>query len=249
MSVKIFFLNGSPRRNMNTAELVQRAMDGAREAGADTELIHLYDFCYRGCVNCFACKTKGNLTHGLCDYHDELRPVLEKLLAADAIVIGTPVYFGYPAAQVRAFMERLLFPIHSYVVDEWTGERVKILKRTIPTGLIFSMNYPEYVVRKMGQYTSMSMNGALLRQKMGYNETLYVYDTCQFKDYDRYEVNMFHADEKIRHKEEQIPKDLARAYEMGKHMAEKVQEYAAAEEGSDEGHDPEELRDQGFYEA
>ena len=58
---KALFINGSPRKNGNTAQLLKRAMDGAREAGAEVELVNLYDrsLNYKGCMSCFACKLKG----------------------------------------------------------------------------------------------------------------------------------------------------------------------------------------------
>ena len=58
---KALFINGSPRKNGNTAQLLKRAMDGAREAGAEVELVNLYDrsLNYKGCMSCFACKIKG----------------------------------------------------------------------------------------------------------------------------------------------------------------------------------------------
>ena len=59
--MKALFINGSPRKNGNTAQLLKRAMDGAREAGAEVELVNLYDrsLNYKGCMSCFACKVKG----------------------------------------------------------------------------------------------------------------------------------------------------------------------------------------------
>ena len=56
--MKALFINGSPRKNGNTAKLLKRAMEGAAEAGAETELINLYE----GCMSCFACKLKGGKT-------------------------------------------------------------------------------------------------------------------------------------------------------------------------------------------
>jgi len=57
---KALFINGSPRKNGNTAQLLKRAMNGAREAGAEVELVNLYDrsLNYKGCMSCFACKIK-----------------------------------------------------------------------------------------------------------------------------------------------------------------------------------------------
>lgn len=55
--MKVIFINGSPRKGWNTHKLLESAMKGAADAGAETELIHLYDYEYKGCISCFACGT------------------------------------------------------------------------------------------------------------------------------------------------------------------------------------------------
>ncbi|MBR0203987.1 MAG: flavodoxin family protein, partial [Synergistaceae bacterium] len=78
--MKALFINASPRKNWNTHKMLESSMKGAGDAGAETKLIHLYDYNFKGCVSCFACKLKNAKTHGLCAYRDELRPVLEEAL-------------------------------------------------------------------------------------------------------------------------------------------------------------------------
>ena len=56
--MKALFVNGSPRKNWNTYKMLESAMEGAGEAGAETELAHLYDTAFKNYVNCFACKVK-----------------------------------------------------------------------------------------------------------------------------------------------------------------------------------------------
>ena len=75
--MKALFVNGSPRKNWNTHKMLESAAKGAAEAGAETEIVHLYDMAFKGCVSCFACKVKGNRTNGLCAFRDPLTPVLE----------------------------------------------------------------------------------------------------------------------------------------------------------------------------
>jgi multimeric flavodoxin WrbA len=78
--MNVIAVNGSPRKTWNTAALLQKALDGAASAGARTELIHLYDLEYRGCISCFSCKRKdGDL--GRCAMKDGLTEVLEKVTA------------------------------------------------------------------------------------------------------------------------------------------------------------------------
>lgn len=74
---KALFINGSPRKIGNTSQLLKRAMDGAREAGAEVELVNLYDrnLNYKGCMSCFACKIKGG-KKGVCSFFFELYLVL-----------------------------------------------------------------------------------------------------------------------------------------------------------------------------
>ncbi len=108
--MKVIGINGSARKNWNTATLVKKALEGAAAAGAETEYVDLYAEPIKGCLECFACKRKGNNTGGVCAIRDNLRPLLEKAREADAIIIGSPNFFGYPSGMVRAFLERFLYP-------------------------------------------------------------------------------------------------------------------------------------------
>lgn len=94
--MKIFAFNGSPRKKWNTAQMLQKVLDGAAACGAETELVHLYDVSFKGCMSCFACKRTNNKTNGLCAFRDALTPVLEKARQADAFIVGSPVYYDYP---------------------------------------------------------------------------------------------------------------------------------------------------------
>jgi len=64
--MQVIGINGSPRKQWNTATLVAKALEGAAAQGAQTELVHLYDLDFKGCTSCFACKTRGG---------EELRPL------------------------------------------------------------------------------------------------------------------------------------------------------------------------------
>lgn len=83
--MKILAFNGSPRKEWNTAILLNKALEGAALQGAETELIHLYDLNYKGCTSCFACKMKGGKSYGKCAVRDELTPILKKIEEADGI--------------------------------------------------------------------------------------------------------------------------------------------------------------------
>lgn len=75
--MKVYAINGSPRKSWNTAMLLENALKGAAAQGAETELIHLYDLNFKGCTSCFGCKLKGGKSYGKCAMRDDLTPVLE----------------------------------------------------------------------------------------------------------------------------------------------------------------------------
>ena len=216
---KVIILNGSPRKNFNTALALKEAQKGAESAGAEVEYINLVDLNYKGCMSCFACKRKGINLGGLCALKDDLRPVLEKIIDSHAVIIGSPVYYSYPTGMFRNLLERMLFAGGTYMLDE-NGNFMRNLKRNIPVGLIFTMNITEDLMPKYNYPVILSANEASLKMIYGYCETLNICDTYQFTDYSKYDCNMFSEAHKRQVKESQFPKDLKNAFDLGKRLAE-----------------------------
>ncbi len=208
---KALFINGSPRKNGNTAQLLKRAMDGAREAGAEVELVNLYDrsLNYKGCMSCFACKIKGG-RKGICSFKDDLQPIMEKVMEADVLVCGSPVYCGYPSANLRAFMERLIFPAVNY-----SDFMHPVINKPKHSATIFTMNCPDVQMYKSNAYDILMDVNARQLGMFGPTEILYSFDTYQFNDYSRYDAAMIPAEHKKQMHETQFPKDLENAYELG----------------------------------
>ena len=217
--MKAMFVNASPRKNWNTHKMLESAMKGASDSGAECELVHLYDYSFKGCVSCFACKVKNAKTNGLCAYRDDLRPVLERALQCDVIVAGSPVYFSYPTGMFRSFIERLLFPIMSYNVNP-DGTRPRAIDRTIYSGVIYTMNAPEEIAAKMHYPELLAPNEQAMGLVLGHCETLCAYNTYQFRDYSRYDAGMFSEAVKTEYREKVFPEDLRKAYDLGKRLVE-----------------------------
>jgi multimeric flavodoxin WrbA len=114
ITMKVMAFNGSPRKKWNTATLLEKALEGAASQGAKTELLHLYDLSYKGCISCFACKTIGGKSYGRCVVKDDLKPIFRKIEKADAIILGSPIYWGTVSGEMKSFMERLLFQFMTY---------------------------------------------------------------------------------------------------------------------------------------
>ena len=101
-TVRVIALNGSPHRNGNTATLMNWVLEGCAEAGAEVQWLHIVDYDIEYCQGCFTC-----LREGACPIQDDFVEVRERLLAADGIVAGSPVYEGQPTAQLKTFLDRL----------------------------------------------------------------------------------------------------------------------------------------------
>lgn len=193
-------------------------MRGAQEAGAQTSLVHLYDIGGSGCRSCFACKLKNAKTNGLCAVRDGMTPALEQALQADVIVIGSPIYFDYPTAPVKAFIERLMFPVSAYLYDDNGHAGKSLVDRLIPTAMLYTMNMPKQWFDQSQYPTVLGTIERYLSHTYGYSETLCSHDTLQFRDYSRYDITTFKEADKLAHRNEQFPKDLQSAYELGKRL-------------------------------
>ncbi len=215
---KVIILNGSPRKNFNTAKMLKEAQKGAETAGAEVEYFNLYDYNFLGCRSCFACQRKGSTTNNVCAIKDDIRPLLEKCVQADAIIIGSPVYFSYPTGVFRNFVERLMFANHTYMVDNEKGGCKSQLNKVIPTGVIFTMNCPEELASQINYPVILDENVKSLNHIMGYAEGLYAYDTYQFADYSKYNCDLFDEAQKAKVRDEQFPKDLKKAFDLGKRL-------------------------------
>jgi len=101
---KILGIVGSPRKKGNTDILVDSILDGAKDAGADVQKIHLKGLTIKECDGCYAC-WKGRE----CPKRDDMNDLYSSIEAADAIVFGTPVYWFGPTALLKAFIDRLIY--------------------------------------------------------------------------------------------------------------------------------------------
>lgn len=214
--MNIVAINGSPRKNWNTATVLNKALEGAASQGAATELIHLYDLNYKGCISCFACKLKGGKSYGKCAYKDDLTPVLEKIETADAVILGSPIYFGNVTGEVRSLIERMLFQYLVY--DENYSSLVEKKK---PIGFIYTMNVTEATAKEWGYDQILAIAEKSVKRLFGSVETLFVTDTYQFNDYSKYVATAFNEADKAKRRQEIFPADCEKAFNMGVRFATK----------------------------
>ncbi len=99
---KVLILSGSPRKGGNSDILCDEFMKGALDAGNAAEKIRVSEKKIAPCLGCYFCSDHG----GRCAFNDDMREILEKMIAADAIVLASPVYFYSICAQLKAVIDR-----------------------------------------------------------------------------------------------------------------------------------------------
>ncbi len=209
--MKTIILNGSPRKNWNTAMMLKEAQKGAESVGAETEYINLFDLSYTGCRACLACKRKG-AERCRCFWKDDLSPVIDRIFAADAMMIGSPVFLGDITSQVRGLIERLHFCALSY--DDYSN----YFTGKVNVGVILTMNAPKSYYDLA--YSKKAEEVAQAFSALNGNVEIYpCCDTLQVADYSRYSMAGFNEGHKKEMREKQFPLDLEKAFEMGARLS------------------------------
>ena len=193
---------------MNTAAMIAAFADGAREGGAEVSVFRLYDIDYKGCYACMACKLKGSKFKDVCAYKDGLTDVLRATAYADGVAFASPVYYGRVTGQMESFVERLTFPWLSY--NDYSMHPPK----HIPAAVIYTMNDHNDNQRSLKSFEMML--GGFYGQLP---DRIAAHNTCQVKDYDRYDMASFPKEEKAAWRTEHWDNDLHNAHEAGCRMA------------------------------
>lgn len=97
-------INGSPRKGGNTSQLLEAVLKPIAEAGWETEFVQLGGKDIRGCLACGKCWEKKN--NQCVNNKDVFNGIFEKMLRADAIILGSPTYFTDVSAEMKALLDR-----------------------------------------------------------------------------------------------------------------------------------------------
>jgi len=102
--MRVVAFNGSPRRNGNTAIMIERVFAPLRAEGIETEVIQVGGQNIHGCRACYRCFQEKK---GRCAFDDDiLNDCLAKMVEADGIIIGSPTYYANVSAEVKALIDR-----------------------------------------------------------------------------------------------------------------------------------------------
>jgi multimeric flavodoxin WrbA len=116
--MKVLGIAGSPRFGGNSDKLLERAISGAVEIGAETEVVRLCDLRISPCIECHGCDDTG-----VCVQADDMILLYEKLIEADRLFIASPIFFMGLPAQVKAPIDRCqCIWIRKYKMGETIGK-------------------------------------------------------------------------------------------------------------------------------
>jgi len=158
--MKVIALNGSARKNGNTAILLNTVLEELQREGMETELIQMDGIALPGCRACYKCFKNKN-RH--CSVEtDMLNEVIDKMLAAEGILLGSPTYFSDVSANMRAFIERCGFVARAndYMFKRKVGAAVVAVRRAgaIPafSGMNLFLHYMQMIMPG-SSYWSMAL--------------------------------------------------------------------------------------------
>lgn len=136
-NIKVLLINGSPRHNGNTFASLDEAARQLKTHGIDTEIFQIGIQPMRYCLNCGACHRNGD---NRCAFNDDIcNTVIEKISKADALIVGTPVYYGQPNGGILSLMQRVFFAAGGLVQNK-PAAAVAVCRRGGATATFQAMN-------------------------------------------------------------------------------------------------------------
>lgn len=129
-------LMGSPRRQGNTAALLDPLVDTLERGGCRCDLIWLYDKSCKPCTACRACQSDWSIFG--CGQNDDLQDIFDRVLRCDLLILATPIYSWYCTPPMKAVLDRLVYGMNKYYGREkgpslWSGK---------PLALVATCGYP-----------------------------------------------------------------------------------------------------------
>ena len=163
-------LQGSPRKNGNTEALLKPFREELEGRGIQCRSFRLYDMKIAGCDACRACQTDWTAFH--CPHNDDAGILFDEILAADLVILATPIYSWYCTAPMKALLDRLVYGMNKYYGDKkgpslWAGKSLAVLT---------TCGYPPEKgadlflegMRRYCKHSGRHYRGALVERHMGY---------------------------------------------------------------------------------
>ena len=209
--MKIVAINGSPRKDFNSAKMLKSWVEGYKSVYPDVEVeyVNLYSLKFTGCTSCFSCKRINGKFYGQCPIKDDLLPLIPKIYEADAVAIASPIYLGDMNAYTKCMLERVLFSRTTY-----RKHHDSLATKPVPVTMIYTMNCPKELAGKIGYLNRFKETEAYISNTfLTPCKRVCAYNTYQFLNYDNYEMEIFTEKEKREYRDSNFENDLKAAYD------------------------------------
>lgn len=139
--MKVVAFNGSPRKDGNTAILINHVFAELEKEGIETELVQLAGKRIQGCISCYRCFA--NKDRRCSVEKDELNSYLEKMIGAEGIILGSPTFFSNVTAEMKALIDRagLVSTANGGMFKHKVGAAVVAVRRAGAIHTFNSMNH------------------------------------------------------------------------------------------------------------
>ena len=169
--MKTLILMGSPRREGNTAALLEPFRAELEAAGAETETVWLYELDIRPCRACRRCQKDWTSFH--CVHGDDVQELFNKILDSDLTVWATPIYSWYCTPPMKALLDWLVYGMNKFYGG---GEKGPSLWRGRALALLLTCGYPpekgtdlfEEGMRRYCKHSGLRYLGAHAERHLGY---------------------------------------------------------------------------------
>jgi len=152
--MKVLLINGSPRKKGNTFLALSEVAKTLEAQGIETEIVQIGNKPVRGCIACGQCQMK---QLNRCVFDDDIcNRISEKLDTADALIVGSPVYYGQPNGSVLSLIQRMFFSAGAKVQNK-PAAAVCVCRRGGATAAFETMNMP-FQMMNMPVVTSQYWN-------------------------------------------------------------------------------------------
>ena len=134
---KVLLVNGSPRADGNTFCCLKEIESVLQKCGIESEIVQIGRMPVRMCINCGGCRQNGG--KGCVFDDDKCTVITEKMKESDALIVGTPVYYGQPNGAILSLMQRLFYSA-GHLVQNKPAAAVAVCRRGGATATLQTMN-------------------------------------------------------------------------------------------------------------
>ncbi len=151
--MKVLIINGSPKKNGNTSVALNEIADTLKQEGIESEIVWIGNKPVRGCIACNKCKDNP----GRCVFGDDIcNEISSKYAEADALIVGSPVYYGQPNGALLSIIQRSFYSNGANIAGK-PAAAVAVCRRGGATAAFETLNLP-FQMMNMPVVTSQYWN-------------------------------------------------------------------------------------------